>query len=284
MRLIDFDLSEINLPENWQQNVDTLKAQIEAQDDSSSRSELINANQELWRLIKPELAKKSYYKCWYTDSPQQGTDVDVDHYRPKNRIAELRNRNPPHTGYWWLAFDIRNYRYSCIIANRRRTDVETSLTGGKADFFPIFNENSRAWSPSQDYEEEQPILLDPCKIADVRLLDFKEDGEAMPRESAESKPHAFTRAAESIRFYHLNHSDFVRARQDLRDELSRLISSAKRYYNKLENGDAIHEHAYEETLLKIRKMCSRKAPYSSFCVAYVEKFKYEDCLQGLSLD
>lgn len=280
MRLIDYDPDLLTLPPNWKNRAIALKSKIAAESDDKARSLLINSNQALWKEVKNELAKLSNYKCWYTDSPQAGTDVDVDHFRPKNRIAELKNNVPPHTGYWWLAFELKNYRYSCIVANRRRTDIETNNTGGKSDYFPILDEKNRAWIPTQNCDEEQPLLLDPCKLSDVRLLTFKDDGEAMPRESHIDKPNAYHRADISIEYYHLNHSDFVRARQTLRDEINKLVHSAKRFYNKLETGDSDHEHAYETVLLKLRSLCDKKSPYSSFSISYIENFKHEDFLQG----
>lgn len=43
-------------------------------------------------------------KYWYTESIQLGTDVDVDHFGPKKRIAERCAEGDAHPGYWWLAY------------------------------------------------------------------------------------------------------------------------------------------------------------------------------------
>lgn len=280
MRHIDYNPDTLAIPANWPNNAAVLSAQMLAEADPQLRAKIINDNSNIWSEVKGELAKVFNYKCWYTESRQLGTDVDVDHYRPKNRVAELRANNPQHFGYWWLAFDLRNYRYSCIVANRRRRDIESDLVGGKSDYFPLWDEATRVWDQTGDIDEEQPMLLDPCKVADVRLLTFKEDGEAMPREDEKAKPRMFKRADMSIKFYSLNHSDFVRARIALRDEMTKLVKDAIKYYKKLESGDATLDHAYEQAIQKLRSLTSYHAEFSSFCIAYLENFKHEEALAG----
>jgi hypothetical protein len=283
VRVVDYNPNTLKVSPDWKTRVDKLKAKVLAEKDPKKRAQLIKKNSSLWSEIKHELAKVFNFKCWYTESRQIGTDVDVDHYRPKNSVAELSNNVPQHYGYWWLAFELSNYRYSCIIANRQRRDVVTSALGGKADFFPIRDETNRAWDENADLDIEQPMLLDPCKLSDVRLLTFKDDGEAMPRERVDDKPILFNRADISIRLYSLNHTDFVRERIKLRDDLRKLIKNAKKYYQKLETGDAVHEHAYEQTIIKIREAIDKKSEFSSFCLAYLENYKHEEALSGVFL-
>lgn len=281
MRHIEVDLNRLKLPENWLEKSQELTKALLAAPDAQQRSEIIGQNQDHWRLVKPILAQLFNHKCWYTEAPQQGTDVDVDHYRPKKRVQETIGEVNPHNGYWWLAFQLDNYRYSCIVANRRRTDVETGTTGGKADHFPVLSEASRAMTPECDLEAEQPLLLDPLKITDVQLLVFKEDGEAMPRYSEKQHSRKFLRADRSIIFYSINHSDFVRCRIELRDKIDKEVSAAKRYFNNLEAGDAVNDFAYEEGIRRLRDMRSRDAPFSSFCIAYLDTFRHKPEYDGV---
>jgi len=196
-------------------------------------------------------------------------------------VQETLSTAEPHEGYWWLTFSIQNYRCSCIVANRRRTDVKTGVTGGKADHFPLCDEGMRARTPDCDLEEEQPILLDPLKATDVQLLQFKPDGEVMPRFSKEKHARKFMRADQSILFYNLNHSDFVRCRMELRDQIDREVNAAKRYFNKLETGDADNDFAYEQTICRLMEMTSKRAPFSSFCIAYLDGFKHKPEYEGV---
>jgi hypothetical protein len=184
----------------------------------------------------------------------------------------------PHPGYWWQAFDPTNFRYSCIVANRRRRDLETGRVGGKADEFPLWEEKKRAWKPQDDCNEEQPLLLDPCNPADVALITFAENGEAIPRYSEQDKPRLYARAKKSEELYHLNHSDFVKARINIRVQLEKLIEDSERYYRKLDNGDATNDYAYMRAIVQLREACSEKAPFSSFALAYLQPYRTKDSL------
>ena len=281
MRHVVYDLRKLNLREGWAADAENVNAEILAEPDPKKRAAIIDGNDNLWREVKHELAKIFGSKCWYTESKQEGTDTDVDHFRPKKRVAEVKNKENPHFGYWWLAFKLNNYRFSCIYANRRRRDVESGEVGGKADHFPLCDEACRAMTPEDDWEEEQPLLLDPCKATDVSLITFKDDGEAMPRYGKEKRPRSFERADVSIELYNINHSDFIKARIELRDDMDELIIDVAKYYKKLETGDATHEHAYESAVKKLIKMRDKNSPYSSFCIAYLEKYRHKEFLDGI---
>ncbi|GGI93793.1 hypothetical protein GCM10007978_34220 [Shewanella hanedai] len=281
MRHLEIDFNRLPIPDGWQEKAQQLTDSLLAAKDEGERSDIINKNQEHWKAIKPVLATLFNHKCWYTEAPQAGTDVDVDHFRPKKRVQETLKTTVPHGGYWWLAFCLQNYRFSCIVANRRRTDVETGKTGGKADHFPLCEEASRAKMPTCDLEEEQPILLDPLKATDVQLLEFKPDGEAMPRFSKEKHARKFSRADKSIEYYNINHSDFVRCRIELRDYIDKDVKAAVRYFNKLETGDADNDLAYEEAICRLRKKRDKKEPFSSFSVAYLDSLRHKPDYDGV---
>lgn len=281
MRHLDVDFNSLTLPEGWHEKGQQLTAELLAAPDEEQRAKVIDKNQAHWKAVKPLLAGLFNHKCWYTEAPQQGTDVDVDHFRPKKRVQETLLTTAPHDGYWWLAFCLQNYRFSCIVANRRRTDVETGVTGGKADHFPLCEEAKRAKTPTCDLEDEQPILLDPLKATDVQLLQFKPDGEAMPRFPEDKHARKFMRADQSIAYYNLNHSDFVRCRIELRDKIDRDVKAAIRYFNKLEKGDADNDLAYEEAICRLRRIRSKDAPFSSFCIAYLDSFRHKKEYEGV---
>ncbi len=282
MRYVPYDPDKLDLREGWKDDAEAAEQEVRdaAPEDKSTT---IKSHSDLWRDVKPELKKVFYGKCWYTESPQAGTDVDVDHYRPKGRIAEIKKNgtDEPHPGYWWLAFKLENYRYSCIYANRRRRDVETGEMGGKADNFPLCNEDNRAWCLEDDCFDEQPLLLDPCKQADVALLTFKDDGEAMSRFAEAGHKRSFDRAEASIEYYNLNHSDFKKARVAIRDELTRHIENAERFFKKLETGDASHDMAYEGAITDLRNACSSKSPYSSYAIAFLDRYRTSDSLAAV---
>ncbi len=281
MRQVKYNPDQLPLRESWVEDAEAVLQQLIGEEDSSKRADIIEANKGLWAEVKSELARLSNQKCWYTESKQEGTDTDVDHFRPKKRVAEVKSKDNPHPGYWWLAFDLANYRFSCIYANRRRRDVESGDVGGKADHFPLIDEAARAWTPACDCDEEQPLLLDPCKVSDVALITFKDDGEAMPRFDEADKPRAYQRADISIELYNINNSTFVRARIELGEKINNLLKDAGRFFIKLESGDAAHAHGYERAIAQLLELTDERAQYSGFCKAYIENYRHEDYLRAV---
>src|SRR5262245_27764752 len=139
------------------------------------RSKEIGKHQKVWTSLKEVLRDLSHGKCWYCESVDPRSDNAVDHYRPKGNV---KDSDPPHDGYWWLAFDRDNYRFSCTYCNSIRNSDKTS--GGKQDYFPLWEESKRARSADDDLDDELPLLLDPTNPADVGLIAFAEDGSVGP--------------------------------------------------------------------------------------------------------
>jgi uncharacterized protein (TIGR02646 family) len=163
----------------------------------------INRNSGVWRdhELREALENCMHKKCWYCETRDLRSDNPIDHFRPKNSVFEC----PDHPGYWWLAFNWRNYRFSCTYCNSRRIDRETGDKGGKHDHFPILNEEQRAMVPTDKIAFERPCLLDPTNANDPRLLFFDQYGRAVPRKNKDKDPIAFYRADKSIELYNLNH-------------------------------------------------------------------------------
>ena len=281
MRPVDYDPSKLNMPEGWAAKASELSKKLSDAADAAARAKILREN-AIWADVKPELRKVFHGKCWYTESLQVGTDVDIDHFRPKRRVAERYADGDGHPGYWWLAYDLANYRYSCIVANRLRRDVETDLVGGKADRFPIADEAMRAMTPDADWQAEKALLIDPCKPDETALVTFKEDGEAMPRFAAEES-YKNEKARLSIKYYSLNHSEFIRERITLRDRIENLRVDAMRYFARLESGDADHQSAYSKAIMSLRELRKDSAPFSAFSVAITDRFREEAALSGVFL-
>lgn len=281
MRYVPYDPTKIKYPSDWHERA---KAALKAVEDASEaeKSDIVNKHR-LWAELKSELAPIMNDKCWYTEAPQAGTDTDVDHFRPKNAVKGVKKSGTDeiHPGYWWLAFDPANYRYSCIVANRRRRDVETGFVGGKADEFPLWDETNRAWCQTDDCDIEQPLLIDPCNPADVALIIFGEDGEAKPRHEESKSPRFFAKADRSIKLYHINHTDFVKARIKLRDSIMKFVEDARTYYKRLDSGNADADRAYMRAIEELRKACNEKAPFSGFAMEILEPYRTEECLAGV---
>ena len=115
----------------------------------------------------------SYGKCWYSESLDPQSFFDVDHYRPK--LQARRSDGVTDPGYEWLAFSWENFRLSVQRSNRMSKNEETGEKAGKGDWFPLLETSPKACWENRCEDSEQPVLLDPVKKADVRLIDVQDD-------------------------------------------------------------------------------------------------------------
>jgi hypothetical protein len=123
---------------------------IEAQNQGSA----YEWDETLWGELKDYLFRLFYQKCAYCEGARGAvTSGAVEHYRPKTGVLE----DPGHPGYYWLAYDFRNYVPVCSECN--------SIKGKR---FPIQNDANRARKPGDDLEREGALLLNPYEGDSVR--------------------------------------------------------------------------------------------------------------------
>ena len=133
-------------------------------------------------VVRAALGELFFDKCGYCEFKLARTDLDVDHYRPKGAVAEAKC----HPGYYWLAYDWSNLIPACKFCNEKRRELpkwpatKRSSSSGKADSFPLVDENKRAWSPESDISLEDPLLLNPTAEDPSEHLTFDPDGIAAP--------------------------------------------------------------------------------------------------------
>jgi uncharacterized protein (TIGR02646 family) len=130
--------------------------------------------------VKAALEKLFHDKCAYCESkPTASADWDVEHFRPKGRVAERSD----HPGYYWLVYAWVNLYPSCQHCNQRRKDpprwgdLRYAETGGKGDQFPLEDEGTRALKPGGDLKREARLLLDPCEDQPEEHLRYTVDGQ-----------------------------------------------------------------------------------------------------------
>lgn len=153
-------------------------------------------------------------KCWYSEIIMLGADgIDVDHFRPKGNVKQLTNKfakldasvwnqihNIDRNGYYFLAFEWKNFRLASQHSNQGRKDGK--FTKGKQDFFPLSLQNPIIATILEELENEYNCLLDPCNENDPELLKFDASGQvdaSFPFGTWE-----YCRAKVSIEVYHLN--------------------------------------------------------------------------------
>lgn len=262
------------LPDDWQVRADRASAAVRGAP-PSDRARVLRNNAQIWRDLKDVLAALSAGKCWYCETRETRSDSAVDHFRPKGSVAEATG----HDGYWWLAFDFRNYRFSCTLCNSRRVDKTRSVVGGKQDHFPLVSERRRCYGETDTLSNEAPLLLDPTDYHDPPLIWFEPDGSAVPSCDAAQKPEEHERARASIHLFHLNHSAIRQTRRDLYNNLSRTLRETHvQYVAALDN--ACENNAAATAALKsgIRTVCQAvrsSTPFSSAARAMLLPYRVE---------
>ena len=151
--------------------------------------------------VRAALEKLFFGKCAYCEQPLPEI-WDVEHYRPKSRVAERKNDHP---GYYWLGYTWDNMYPSCTNCNRRLKDkplwddLRELPAGGKFDQFPLSDEFTRIMSHDDgDISNEATLLIDPCSCSDDPESYFKYDPKGQISALGDNP-----RGTESIRVYNL---------------------------------------------------------------------------------
>ncbi|MFS8066979.1 MAG: hypothetical protein ACMG6S_11460 [Byssovorax sp.] len=252
-------LHDLILPDGWALRASKILSDLmtAAPED---RSALIERRSDLWTELKPLLSKLSFGKCWYCEITQKRSDNPVDHFRPKNKVFERDD----HPGYWWLAFDWKNYRFGCAYCNSRHVDKVGGTAGGKRTHFPIFDEKKRALDETISYAQEHPILLDPTSKLDPMLLYFGPDGLAQSAYSEQRNKQFYDRATKSAEIYHLNHVDTKEARLERQKEIDDLVRQGSEYFGRHEQGD---QFALDELLRVANELGKKTGAEAEFSAA-----------------
>lgn len=225
------------------------------------------ARQSLWRKLAPHLKKLRNSKSWYSESSNPGSNKDVDHFRPKNAVAE----DPDHEGYWWLAFSWNNYRYSCQWCNQRRVDDANGTDGGKWDHFPIAPGSFRAHQEIDRWKTEDVELLDPIDPEDWKLLTFRPNGQPIPTKPLGTRE--YDRAKLSIQFYHLHYYEFVRGRKIKATSIRLLVQEMEEIYLKI--ADLEMKALYKEKQKALLRLIHPDSDYSAAALAYARAEVYK---------
>jgi len=242
------DVAMLALPPGW-------IARATAAAEAVANGDDIDNYANVWRDLKNGLADLLHDKCWFCETPVERSDNAVDHFRPKGRVSDAAH---PHSGYRWLAFDQRNFRYACTFCNSRRKGVDSVTVGGKADRFPLVTEANRLYA-NGPLAQEEPVLLDPCVLTDCKLLGCqREDGKPC---ATSDDPTDKLRAEQSIEILHLHyeptckrrHTEAVKLFADIEEGKRRFVEAAK---------DITRKSDFQEVARRLMRMINPKAPFS----------------------
>ncbi|WTP59884.1 HNH endonuclease [Streptomyces phaeochromogenes] len=235
----------------------------------AERKKLIGENEDLWRSIKNVLSKVGHQKCWYCETADFRSDNAVDHFRPKGKVAGTQ-----HGGYWWLAFDVKNYRFACTFCNSRRHG-DGGTSGGKADQFPLVDESQRAAGPLISISGEIPMLLDPCEYVDTTALWFDETGQVKENPEATAiDMNISDRVSISRKLYHLDHVRLVEARKRIYLQVLEMCDRADRALLAYKDTqDAMARSIFSDSINALKRMKREDAPYSAVANCAVKGYR-----------
>jgi hypothetical protein len=241
-------------------NLEELNGQLAVITDPAERAAFIKANAPAWSALRTAMWGLNGCKCWYSEAILQEQQGHIEHYRPKNRVA-----GEDHPGYWWRAFDWTNLRLSHPTVNFRVTDYLTGKLAGKGTYFPLKEGCTRALNRDGE-ADERPVLLDPTDPGDCRLLCFDlTSGKPIPRVPKDTDPWLHQRAADSIRFYHLDEGTWNVDRKDLIDDVQKLCDQIERHFA----GLPATSHDYEAAVDELTEYLGHTAEFSSVALQVV---------------
>jgi uncharacterized protein (TIGR02646 family) len=264
-------------PEKWRADLRQAQNELRNLPPGKTYSDIFKKYSYLWSDVKEYYRHISHEKCWYCETKTDRMRGDIDHYRPKGGVIQ----NPDHPGYWWLAFEWRNWRFACELCNSKLTDYATGLVGGKGSAFPLVGDDeSRRICNECDYEDlfaEDPALLDPTEPQDPQLLSFTSDGRPGPITNDE-KSIEYQRVETSIRAYHLDHHKLNRERQTLYYKVLKLVTIYRKYDAlwQTNRSDLGSRACAREAYANLRALIAPKAPYSAAARAYLKEHRKEN--------
>lgn len=170
MRYIGLRESDQTKLQDWLNKSNLLLAEMKNEPDTRKRKAIIHRNRTHWRDpgLLCFLKGLSNNKCWYTEVKFSAEYPHVDHFRPKSYARDDKG-NRCHDGYWWLAFDLENYRLAKPMPNTC-----------KGTYFPLFERAQAVCESNIATNRERPMLLDPTDEDDVALIEFNRLGEPEP--------------------------------------------------------------------------------------------------------
>ncbi|MEP1094040.1 MAG: hypothetical protein ABJG78_02960 [Cyclobacteriaceae bacterium] len=230
-----------------------------------------------WTKLYSAMSDMSGGKCWYTESKENSSEWNVDHYRPKAKSIDEEGKIILSEGYWWRSYDWKNYRLSGTLTNllRKGRFDEGEETFGKGNFFPIQDSKTAAQPKDMICSCEQPFLLDPIKAADVTLISFDEDGVPYETFSKEENELKHLRATLTIKCYGLKHKPLLRGRSKVWQTCEELVEKTQNDIT-LNNGDQNRvDRLIEECFDSLADLADKKSPFSRVVINYIKSKSIE---------
>lgn len=226
----------------------------------NTRKKYVKANGGTkWRPVKDLFTNVLGKKCWYTEVELIGAPLVVDHFRPVCH-------------YWWLAFDVENYRVSCPWANSPEHNALHGCAGGKGDNFPLLPPAVRATERSA-LPNERPVIMDPCNAQDCDLLAFQADGRPIVHPNVQGNADATYRVQQSMTLLNLDHPDFNSQREQLYHQTAEDVL----IYQALPDGSPLRRAIQ----IRMEARIVPKAQFSTAARFYLQMHRHLDWVEAM---
>ncbi|WP_311951595.1 hypothetical protein [Mucilaginibacter terrae] len=265
-------MDEIVLPDGWLNKAAKLNQMLLNAADDKERQTIIEKNQ-IWKQLFVPLSELSKGKCWYSEALDVMSDRDIDHFRPKGIAKNIKGiKRADEDGYWWLAYDYENYRFSSQYSNEPRRDKFDSakVAGGKWVYFPLF-EGSFVAKNKPRCKDEEIMLLDPCDADDPNLLTFDSKGKAIANAPAILDVRDKIRVETSIKLYHLDHTPLEELRERVWDFCQRMVDEIRTISNDPEGISNFGRYRVKFLKDEIRRLTKRDVQLSAVAIACCEE-------------
>jgi hypothetical protein len=244
-------------PQDWIDDAQAVTDQLRTVTSKAEREAIIEKKQSLWRddRIRNWLLKQFNNKCWYTEAYDSVSSIHVDHYRPKGRVRDLAGNEDD--GYWWLAFNWKNYRICGQLINVKKSDV-----------FPVVEE-PRATSESQ-LKLEAPLIIDP-REEEARLISYEKDEDAcIAVPSADINESERFRAEKTIELLGLNR--LTKLNQKRAEFWDNCLMTIADYKGGAADPQAIRLVNQAFAIKELKKKVSYEVEFSSVSEACIRKY------------
>ncbi len=258
--MIFIDLENNPPPADWIKKADKVTQELLNEKNHDARKALIKKNENLWTELKNHLSQIASRKCWYSESINDGAHSHVDHFRPKTNALDEDGKD--QGGYWWLAFDWMNYRYSGPVTNVR-----------KKDYFPVLENKAKVHGDNTSIE--QMLLLDPIVIGDPGKLAFDIEGKVVPK-VADKNSRDFKRATYSIERYNLNVEGMKEGRRQKQVDADKLIKKSQTLLGlQAVKFDQPRENEIMSIWKELRKLAHPNSEYSATVKFYLKSSGFD---------
>ncbi|MCP4215755.1 MAG: hypothetical protein GY765_13965, partial [bacterium] len=164
--------------------------------------------------VREALSNLYHHKCAYCEtSPCASSELRVDHYRPKNKIKEVKV-DKPHPGYYWLGYEWSNLIPGCDKCNNAKSNYFPLETGGKRVVAPPCEtgqlDEQACLASSPALRAEKPLVLHPEVDRPEEHFVFMPNGEIKG---------ITQRGRETIRVCKLNRKHLVLERKKIVDDV-----------------------------------------------------------------